>query len=465
MLKLALVNPNQFTNYPQPPMGLALIAAILEREGYPVTVLDTNALKLEPEAVAPLVSDADVIGLTAMTPTVSNAIAIAHHLKKARPDLPIILGGTHATLLPEETLTTAPAIDVLVRGEGEVTIVELLRALEGKKPLGDIAGISYRRDGEVVSNPTRFQNIALDSLPFLSYHRLNLPEYRPHPPHGRTRPFAALITSRGCPYHCSYCSKPIFGSTFRAQSPQRVVDEVVHLKSEFGVKEIAFYDDVFTLDKKRAHAIAEEMIKRGISLPWTCETRVNLVDEAILSHLKQAGCYSIAYGIESGSQEILDSLRKNVTLAQATEAVMATRKAGIQTIGYFMLGNPAETPGTIAQTIDFAKKLKLDFAQFAITTPYPGTELYDRYLERGGGRVPWQDFVYEASGSRVHRLTPVFESQELKHTDFQAWATRAYREFYLRPAYVWQRLRQLKSFGDLKVNLRGLLTLLLSTRK
>jgi anaerobic magnesium-protoporphyrin IX monomethyl ester cyclase len=446
-------------------MGLALIAAILEREGYPVTILDTNALKLEPEEVAPLVSDADVICLTAMTPTINNAIAIAHHLKKTCPDLTIILGGAHATLLPEETLATAPEIDVLVRGEGETTIIELLRALEDRKPLGNIAGISYRQDGEVINNPVRPQNTDLDSLPFLGYHQLNLRHYQPHPPHGRAHPFAALITSRGCPYHCSYCSKPIFGSTFRAQSPQRVVDEVVHLISRFGVKEIAFYDDVFTLDKKRAHAIADELIKRRVRIPWACETRVNLVDGAILSHLKQAGCYSIAYGIESGSQEILDTLNKNVTLAQAAEAVSMTRKVGIQAIGYFMIGTPGETPQTIAQTINFARKLKLDFAQFAITTPYPGTELYDLYLERGGGKVPWQNFVYEVTSSKISRLIPVFESQELKRTDLQAWIARAYKEFYLRPAYLWQRIRQLKSFGDLKVNVKGLFALLPGTRK
>ena len=458
MFKVALINPNQSTKYPQPPMGLALIAAVLEREGYPVTVLEANALKLQPEAVAPLVADADIIGLTAMTPTINTAIAIARHLKKAHPDLPIVLGGAHATLLPEETLITTPEIDIIVRGEGEETIIELLRALEYKQPLSEIPGISYRRDGRVVSNPARSKNIDLDSLPFLAYHLLPWRRYRPHPPHGRALPFAAIITSRGCPYRCSYCSKPIFGSKFRSQSPERVGEEVAYYKRRFGIKEFAFYDDVFTLNKKRAYAIADEIIKKSLKIHWTCETRVNLVDKELLCHIKQAGCYSIAYGIESGSQEILDTLDKDISLEQVEEAVRLSREVGLQTIGYFMIGSPGESPETIRQTIQFAKKLKLDFAQFAVTTPFPGTKLYDLYLDgRKEGNVPWESFVYAGSGGGI---APVFESRLLNRDDIQYWTRRAYREFYLRPSYPWQRIRHTTSIGDLKVGIKGLAMLL-----
>jgi len=389
MLKIALVNPIQSTGYSQPPLGLALIAAVLEREGYQVTVLEANALKLPPEDVVPLVSDADVVGVTTMTPTINTATAIARYLKKAYPDLPIILGGAHATLLPEETLVTAPEIDILVRGEGEETIIEVLRALEHKQPLSKISGISYRKDGGVASNPAKSENVDLDSLPFLAYHLLPWRSYKPHPPHGRALPFAAIVTSRGCPYKCSYCSKPVFGSEFRAQTPERVVEEVAYYKSRFGIKEFAFYDDVFTLDKKRAYAIADEMIKRGLKIHWTCETRVNLVDKELLRHIKQAGCYSVAYGIESGSPEILSTLGKDISLEQAEEAVRLSREIGLQTIGYFMIGSPGESPETIRQTIQFAKKLKLDFAQFSVTTPFPGTKLYELYLDgRKGDNIP-----------------------------------------------------------------------------
>ena len=439
-------------------MGLALIAAVLEKEGHQVTVLEANALQLKAEDVPPLVA-ADVVGLTAMTPSINAAIAIAGHLKKAYPDLPIMLGGAHATLLPEETLVAAPAIDIIVKGEGEETVVELLQALEHKQPLIKVPGISYRKDGGLLSNPLRSQGIDLDSLPFLGYHLLPWQKYKPHPPHGRVLPFAAIITSRGCPYRCSYCSKPVFGTLFRGQSPERVIEEVIYHQKEFGIKEFAFYDDVFTLDKERTHAIADEIIKRKLKIYWTCETRVNLVDKELLRHIRQAGCYSIAYGIESGSQEIMETLDKGINLEQAELAVRLSRDVGLQTIGYFMVGSPGESRETIDKTIQFAKKLKLDFTQFAVTTPFPGTSLYDLYMKDRVGILPWEDFVYQGAGTSI---TPVFESSSLSRADLQYWVKRAYKEFYLRPSYIWQRIRQLNSWGDIQVNLKGLFMLLRS---
>ncbi|MFH1031509.1 MAG: radical SAM protein [Chloroflexota bacterium] len=453
MVKVALINPAQPTGYSQPPLGLALIAAILERKGYQVIVIDANALRLRFEDIPAMMSGADVVGLTAMTPTINEAIAVARYLRKARLDLPIILGGAHATILPRETLQTAPEIDALVTGEGEGTFIELLQALENKQTLDNILGVSYRRDGNVVINQARCQEIDMDTLPFLAYHLLPWRKYKPHPPHGRALPFAAIITSRGCPYRCSYCSKPIFGGQFRGQSPERVAEEVSYYVKRFGIKEIAFYDDVFTLNKKRAYTIADEILKRGLKISWTCETRVNLIDKELLRQFKKAGCYSIAYGIESGSPEILKAIEKGITLEQVEETVRMSREVGLQTIGYFMIGSPGESPKTIRETIDFAKKLKLDFVQFAITTPYPGTKLYDLYLKAGSSDVPWESFVY--AGSNGDRA-PVFESNLLSRNDVQYWTKRAYREFYLRPAYFWQRLRQITSIGDLRVGIRGL---------
>ncbi|MBI2850386.1 MAG: cobalamin B12-binding domain-containing protein [Chloroflexi bacterium] len=471
MLKIALVNPNHHTKYPQPPMGLALLAAVLERAGYPITVVDASALNLPLEAIAPLVRDADVIGLTAMTPSINFAVSTARHLKKARPDVPIILGGAHATLLPEETLASAPELDIIVRGEGEESILQLLPALEkssagltpGKQPLNKIPGITYRKGGKIVSNPAGSKLVDLDSLPFLAYHLLPWHSYKPHPPHGRALPFAVIITSRGCPYHCAYCSKPIFGTRFRAQNPDRVIKEILYHQKRFGIKELAFYDDVFTLDKKRAHAIADQIIKRGIKLHWSCETRVNLVDKNLLRHMKEAGCYAISYGLESGSPEILKAIDKGITLQQATEAVRWSREVGLQTIGYFMIGSPGESPETIRQTIRFAKELKLDFAQFAVTTPFPGTKLHDLYMHgKKNADIPWENFVYAGTGEG---LSPVFESDLLSRNEIRRWAKRAYREFYLRPSYYWQRLRQIKSPGDLVVNVKGLAMLLGTLRK
>ena len=461
MQKIALINPNQNDRYAQPPIGLALIAAVLEKEGYRVAVLDANALGLQPEQIPSLLADIDVAGVTAMTSTIGGATAIVRCLKKASPDLAVILGGAHATLLPEETLRNNQGIDVIVRGEGEETIIKLLQALENKQTLGDIPGVSYRENGEVVSTPQNTENIDMDSLPFLAYHLLPWDKYRPHPPHGRAYPFVSIVTSRGCPYRCSYCSKPVFGSRFRAQTPQRVAAEVKYYKERFGVGEIAFYDDVFTLDKKRAYEIADELIKGGVRIHWTCESRVNLVDKELLRHIKEAGCYSIAYGIESASQDILDVLDKDVTLEQVIKAVRISQEVGLQTIGYFMLGSPGESVETIEKTIQFAKDLKLDFAQFAITTPFPGTELYKLYMEgREDENIPWESFVYAGLDGRV---SPMFESRHLSRSDLNLWIKKAYRQFYLRPSYLRQRIGKIRSTGDLRVNIKGLSMLLKNT--
>jgi radical SAM superfamily enzyme YgiQ (UPF0313 family) len=369
------------------------------------------------------------------------------------------MGGAHPTLLPEETLASAPAVDIIVRYEGDETILDLLRALEEKRNPDGVPGISYRSGGKIVHTPERTATVDIDALPFPAFHLLPWQKYKPHPPHGMALPFAAMVTSRGCPYHCAYCSKPVFGSRFRAQSPARVVAEMTYLKQKFGVREIAFYDDSFTLDKKRIAAIAETIIDKGLKIAWTCETRVNLVDRELLGYMKRAGCYSVAYGIESASPAIIKTLQKDITLEQVEKAVKDSRDAGLQVVGYFMLGSPGETPETIRQTIDFAKKLKVDFAQFAVTTPFPGTELYDIYM-RGREKSPaWESFVYAGTDNPT---TPVFESDHLTRTDLQAWTRRAYRRFYLRPLYFWQRLRRCTSRGEIRMNVKGLGMLLRS---
>ena len=460
-MKVVLINPPQFGKYAQPPMGLALLAAVLEKEGFDTRIVDANAQGLGPEEVAPLVTGADAVGLTAMTPTIGAAIEIAGQLKSVKPDLPVILGGAHATLLPEETLASAPGVDIIVRGEGEKVFPDLLRSLESKQTVDNIPGISYRKDGEVIDTAGATTNIDLNSLPFLAYHLLPWRRYRPHPPHGRASPFAAVITSRGCPYHCSYCSKPVFGSKFRAQSAERVVEEIAYYQEKFGIKELAFYDDVFTLDGKRAYAIAENILGRGLKVHWTCETRVNLVNKELLHSMKRAGCYAIAYGIESASPEILDTLGKNITVEQAEEAVRMTREAGIQIIGYFMIGSPGENLETIRKTIDLAKKLRLDFAQFAVTTAFPGTALWDQYLKDNRSDICWQDFIYWRGGARI---TPVFETSSLDRKALQDWVKRAYKEFYLRPAYLGQRIRSIRSPRDIMVNMKGFSMLLGNVR-
>jgi radical SAM superfamily enzyme YgiQ (UPF0313 family) len=450
-MKAVLINPPQNTKYPQPPLGLASIAAFLEQNYHPVEILDANALHLSEHEILKKVKGSDVVCITAMTPTVNSAIKIAKEIKEENPETTMILGGPHATILPEETLNKVPEIDILVRGEGEKTIVEFFNALENNKEIQNIKGITYRNNG-IKSSPAQPPIMDLDRLPFLAYHLLPINKYKLHPPHGRKQPLMAMMTSRGCPYRCIYCSKPIFGGRFRAQTPERTVDEVEYLVDKFKITEITFYDDSFTFNKNRILQLCREIKDRNIDIAWSCETRVDLIDKELLKAMENAGCYMIAYGIEAGNQMILNNLRKKITTEQIKSAIELTHKAGIQSVGYFMLGSPWETPETIRETIDFTKDLRLDFAQFSVMIPFPGTDIYELYMKSGYKNSNWDDYIYANLKSAS---TPVFETGTLSKEELHAWNAKAYKEFYFRTSYIWRRLIGMRSLGDLNTNIGG----------
>jgi radical SAM superfamily enzyme YgiQ (UPF0313 family) len=259
----------------------------------------------------------------------------------------------------------------------------------------------------------------------------------------------AMLTSRGCQYKCVFCSKSVFGSRLRFQSPERIVGEIRYLKERFKVREIAFYDDTFTIKKERTLRLCKEL--KDLDILWSCETRVNLVTKDLLMEMKKAGCYMIAYGIESGNQNILNNLRKGITLNQIKHAIEATHEVGIQSIGYFMIGSPGETPQTIRETIDLARTLPLDFAQFSLTVPFPGTELYNFYPSKN-----WDYFVYASLKSCS---MPVLETEVLSKEELLEWNARAYKEFYFRLSYIWKRFLSIRCLGDIKTNLKGLVML------
>lgn len=449
---MMLINPSWNTKYPQFPLGLASIAAVLEKNDFQTKILDANALQLSEHDIIKKAENSDIIGITAMTPIINSVIRLVKGIKENNPDATIIMGGPHATILSEKLLSNIPEVDIVVKGEGEHTIVELCNVLKTGKNLESVRGIIYRKNNLIKSNHSRPQIEDLDSLPYLAYHLLPLNKYKLHPPHGKEYPLMAMLTSRGCPYDCIFCSKSIFGSNLRCQSPERMVSEIEYLKDHFKVKEIAFYDDIFILDKKRITKFTKELENKNLDIIWTCESRVNLVNKEILQKMKNAGCYMIAYGIESGNQTILNNLRKNITINQIKSAIETTNKIGIQSTGYFMLGSPGETPETIRQTIDFAKSLPLDYVQFSVTIPFPGSDLYDLYYTSRKKDIKWEDFIYANLKSSS---IPVFETEDLSKEDLQYWNAKAYKEFYLRLSYLWRRFTGMQSIGDLKSNING----------
>jgi len=449
-IKIALINPPQRTDFPQPPLGIAYVAATLEKAGNKVEIIDSSALKLNVDETVKMVIDNgfEFVGITVMTPTLGSAVEVARGIKEKNKSIFIFMGGAHVTALPVKTLENFPEIDVVVIGEGEVTTPILI---ENKEKLKDVLGIAYRKNGKIVVTPSRPIIKNLDDLPLPAYHLLPINKYRPYPPHGKKLPYMAIMTSRGCPFRCTFCSKPVHGKLYRAKSPKAIIKEIKYIKENYKIKEILFYDDSFTLDRQRIIELCDEMIKNKINIPWSCETRVNLVDKELLSKMKDAGCYIISYGVESGNQEILNNIKKDITLEQIKNAFKLTREAGIAIVSYFMLGCPGETKQTMKQTIEFAKELDANFAQFSICTPFPGTEIADLIDKKD--EIDWNKLSYVSNRSES---IPVVLSKNLNEEQLKKYYNNAYKEFYLRPSFIIKTILRTRSIDDIKVNLNGI---------
>jgi anaerobic magnesium-protoporphyrin IX monomethyl ester cyclase len=451
-IKITLINPPQKTDFPQPPLGLAYVATALEKAGYEVEIIDAPALKLTTKETIRKVVDngVDFVGITAMTPTICSAIEIARGIKENDNSKFVFMGGAHVTALPKKTLEDFPEIDVIVIGEGEVTTPILIKRVKNKKNLRNVLGIAYREDRKIIVNRLRPIIKNLDGLPIPAYHLLPINKYRPYPPHGKKLPYMAIMTSRGCPFRCAFCSKSVHGKIYRAKSPKAIIEEIKYIKKRYRIKELLFYDDTFTLNRQRIIELCNEMIKNKINIPWSCETRVNLVDKELLSKMKRAGCYIISYGVESGNQKILNNIKKDITIEQIKNAFKITRDVGINIVSYFMLGCPGDTEKTIKQTIEFAKELDANFTQFSICTPFPGTEISNIINQN---MIDWNKFTYVSNRSE---MIPVVLSKHLTRRQLKKWYNKAYKEFYLRPTYLLKIILRTRSIDDIKVNINGI---------
>ncbi|MFX0196909.1 MAG: B12-binding domain-containing radical SAM protein [Candidatus Hodarchaeota archaeon] len=442
-MEVILINPPISVSNPEvvsvleintPPMGLASLAAPLEQTGYGVTIIDAPILELSFSQLEKQLAkkQPDVIGVTAMTPQIIDAFRTITIAKKVCPEAVTVLGGAHATFLPIKTLQSCSHLDVVCVGEGEQTLLELVQTVEKNGRVSKIRGIFYRDNGRLIENKRRPPVSNLDELPFPARHLLEMDKYRVL---GKKIAIGAILTSRGCPFRCAFCSSNrIFGKKFRARSPENVIDEVEQVVSDYNPATIEFSDDLFTLNHKRVQIICEEYKKRGIDLPWACSSRVNTVSRPLLLEMKRAGCKLIFYGIESGTQRILNAMRKGITIRQIKKAIKWTNQARIDTYGAFILGWPGETIHEINQTITFAKKLDLDFSQFSIATPYPGTALYDMVKEEG--LLTSEDWAQFTAGR------PIFATNQFSEKDLRNLLHKAYRSFYLRSKFLIRQLRK-----------------------
>ncbi|MBU1946373.1 MAG: B12-binding domain-containing radical SAM protein [Nanoarchaeota archaeon] len=444
-----------------PPMGLAYTAANLIKNSFEVEIVDSFASNLSIEQTIDTIKNKnpDIVGLSVLTPGAPIAHRVAKGIKQYNQDIKIIFGGAHAALLPEETLSDNN-VDFVVRAEGEVSIVEIAKALEKGDAFENIKNISYRKSSKIVHNPEGDYILNLDELPFPAWHLLDLNLYGAPPHWDLKSPCFPLMASRGCPYRCTYCSLKTMGKQYRKRSVNNVVDEIEWLVNKFNAKEIMFMDAAFPLDKKWGIEICNELIKRDLhkKIVWLCETRVNHVDLELLKKMREAGCRRVAYGIESGVQELLNNIKKGFKIEQVREAIKMTKQADLEIIAYFMLGLPGETKELSLKTIEFAKELDADFVKFNLAVPYPGTEMYDQAVKEG--TLKSMDWELYTSFSAMTGFDPVYTPKGMSKEDLMDIQKLAIRKYYFRPHYIIKHLSKMRSFKDISRDLKAGLSLI-----
>jgi len=427
---VTLVNPpypqGAHQHPPFTPLGLGYLAAVLEKNSYPVDVIDCQALGISFEEAKTELSkrQPDVVGLTSTTLTYKSALRIAQIAKEVCPNCLTLIGGVHVTFWDENALQECPQLDIVVRKEGEITLLELLQKLEAGESFSDVLGITYRKGEEFVRTPDRPYIEDLDSLPFPAVHLFPIEQFNKY---GNI--IFPVMTSRGCVFWCEFCTAVrMFGRRYRMRSPKRVVDELEFLYKKYGEKQYTFYDDAFTVDQARTKEICNEILKRGLKIKWDCETRVDMVTKDLLTKMKEAGCIAVWYGVEAGSQEVRDAMGKGISTQQTLDAFKWTQEAGMIAVASVILGFPGETKETALESVKLLKKINPDEIGIYIATPYPGTPMYDYVTKMGWLKI--RDF------NRYDTATPTFESPTMSMKELKEIHDKAHQSFYLRPTYV-----------------------------
>ncbi len=377
-----------------PQIGIASLAAVLQREGLDVSILDAQALGKSPgQVVEWAVSQApEIVGMTSYTSSVDSAALISGEIKMRLPHVVTVVGGPHVTAVPERTMSAFGQFDWGIVGEGETSAPSLFRAiLEGGDPAA-IEGACYRIDGVVHANNRAPLIADLDSLPPPAYELFpGFPlSYRPpifHSPHGRA---VTLMTSRGCPFRCTFCDRGLFGERYRFHSVPYIIEMIGRLRKEYGIDHFIFYDDNFTVNKKHLNDLCEGLLGLPFKITFSCDARADLVDSEMLALMKRAGAWMISYGIETANEDLLAFLDKTLSLEKAAEAVRLTSAAGIIAKGLFMIGVPGETRETIQRTRDFVREVPFDLINLSKFTPYPGCEIYADIRKYGEFVEEWK---------------------------------------------------------------------------
>jgi len=427
-----------------PPHGLAVLGALLEREGHTAKILDAYAEQVWPDQLLDKLKELgsfDIIGITATTPQINNAWKMAEVIKKESPETKIILGGVHPTVMPDES-AGKEYVDAVVKGEGEFPLVELAAG----KPFSEIRGLAYRSGDEIIHNEAQDIVMDLDSLPMAGYHLLPMDKYFPAVGSYKRLPAVSLLGTRGCPGQCTFCFNP-FGKKIRVRSGESMAMEVKHLQDIYGIKEICFYDDTFTTRKKEVFAFCDKLDELGVDLTWSCFSRVDTVNQDVLYRMAEAGCHQIMYGVESASEKILKNIRKKTKLEQVYKAVKFAKNAKIDVRAAFMIGNPEETLEDMEETFQFALKLNPEIIIYNITTPFPGTEMFTWADENG--------YLLTKDWDKYDFSHPIMELPQISREELKEFYSKVFKRFYLRPGYLFMRLFKLRSLEDIKSAFRA----------
>jgi radical SAM superfamily enzyme YgiQ (UPF0313 family) len=409
-----------------------------------VKILDCPTMKCDFEGVKSYLHEVkpDLIGVTSTTSTIDQSYHTIRIAKCLHPHITTVLGGPHATFMAREVLAQCHDLDVVICGEGEIAFKRLI---EDWPELSRIPNAVYRKSDEIRENPEKGFIDDLDKLPFPAFHLLPMDSYQ----HEGKR-CGVVMTSRGCPYNCIFCSSSqLWGKKWRARTPNNVVKELEILSHKYGIDEIEFLDDLFTFDQTRVERICDLIEERKLNISYICSSRVNTFSERIAKKLKRSGCHTVYFGAESTIPRILSFLRKGITPSQTRKAVEIAKKVGLNTIVSFILGTPGETEEDVEKTIKFAKELEPTYAQFTIYTPFPGTEAFE--LAEAEGSIITREW------SRFTTQEPVMRLEHISTRRLSALLRRAYLEFYMSPLFIFNALRDRKFKFLLKSLNRGLL--------
>jgi len=446
-----------------PPLGILYLASFLESKYVRVRVVDCEIKGCSLKQIVNLVKAERpfLLCMSIMTPQVISSIKIANAVKK-NCDTKIVVGGPHISSTIGEIFRFTESVDFLIYKEGEYSLFELYETLKKKGSLSKIDGLIYKKGKKVIINRSREPILDLDSLPIPDLRLVNLKDYNSS--YAKSLPLTSIMCSRGCPFNCSFCDQyATHGKKLRLRSAKNIADEIEKNYYEFGVKQIMFKDSTFTLDRKWVKELCDEIKRRKLKINWTCNTRVDCLDEETVKCLKDAGCYMVNFGVESASQKVLNNINKNIKISQIVDAVKLCKKHKLQVTGYFMVGNPGENRQAVLKSIRMTKSLDFDLITFGATIAYPNTDLFRWAVENNAITDKYwymKESSTESSGGRSVlgnlnlRDLPVNEQIKL--------VKKAHREFYLRPRYILKKLMSINNVEELRRVLKSAREILFS---